>query len=48
MDAALIKVLKEMVGELKAIRRELQHTKSDTISLKDLESFFEAKEDDGK
>ena len=47
MDAALIKVLREIAAELKAIRKELQR-KSKSVPLEDLESYFESREDDGK
>lgn len=47
MDAASIYVLKEIVAELKAIRKEL-HNRPATMPLEDLESYFESREDDGK
>lgn len=47
MDAALIKVLREIVAELKAIRKELRNRPA-SVPLEDLESFFESREDDEK
>ena len=47
MDAALIKVLREIAAELKAIRKELRNRPA-TAPLEDLESYFESREDDGK
>jgi len=47
MDAALIKYLREIAAELKAIRKEL-HNRPATAPLEDLESYFESREDDEK
>ena len=47
MDAALIKYLREIAVELKAIRKELQR-KPRSVPMEDLESYFESREDDGE